>query len=341
MALSRLAEELRAYAGIRRKEAVGECLRAMRGAWDFGNVLQGPGDDAAVLKADDGSYLLLAADGILSSLVTQDPVRAGRAAVLVNVNDIYAMGGRPLALVNVVAGVDGFRMASIAEGIREECRRLNVPMVGGHISPEGTTPFLAAGVLGKARALLMDRAAGPGQEILLALDLRGERWGASMLNWDSHVNKSARVLCADLEVLPGLAEEGLCAAAKDVSNAGILGSLAMLLEHAGLGARVDLARLEVPEPFDLLDWLKVYPSYGFLLVCDPQAGRTTLGRFRDRGIWAEWIGTTNRTQTLCLSLDGEEEVLFDFQRGGILNLGTGHTCRAATGSSQAGRKEEA
>ena len=96
-------------------------------------------------------------------------MRAGRAAVLVNVNDIYAMGGRPLALVNVLAGVDEERIEAISQGIREECQRLQVPMVGGHISPEGTAPFLAASILGRAKALLTDRSAGPGQEILLAV----------------------------------------------------------------------------------------------------------------------------------------------------------------------------
>ncbi len=321
MNLSTLSSELRGFAGIQRKWAVGECLRAMDGAWDFGNVVLGPGDDAAVLQAEDGGYLLFAADGILPSLVEQDPVRAGRAAVLVNVNDIYAMGGRPLALVNVLAGADEQQVASIAQGIREECGRLNVPMVGGHISPEGMTPFLAASVLGKAKALLADRDAGPDQEILLAMDLRGEQWGESMLNWDSHVHKDSQTLCADLEILCGLAEDGLCVAAKDVSNAGILGSLAMLLERAGVGARVDLTRLEVPGPFDLLDWLKVFPSYGFLLVCDQKNSKDTLRRFEERGIWAERIGATNSGQTLCITRDDDEEVLFDFSRRGILNLG--------------------
>jgi len=124
MNLSRLVKELRGFPGIQRKGAVGKCLRALEGAWDFGDVVLGPGDDAAVLRAEDGGYLLLAADGILSALVEQDPVRAGRAAVLVNVNDIYAMGGRPLALVNVLAGVDERQIESLSQGIREECRRL-------------------------------------------------------------------------------------------------------------------------------------------------------------------------------------------------------------------------
>ncbi len=318
MNLSRLVEGIRGFAGVRRKGAVGRCLKAMEGAWDFGNVIVGPGDDAAVLQAEDGGYLLLAADGILPVLVEQDPVRAGRAAVLVNVNDVYAMGGRPLALVNVLAGVDAQQMEAVCHGIREECKRLQVPMVGGHISPEGTTPFLAASVLGKADALLTDRSAAPGQEILLAMDLRGERWGKALLNWDSHVKKDPKTLCDDLGILCTLAEEGACTAAKDVSNAGILGTLAMLLENAGLGAEVDLACIEVPDSFDFLDWLKVFPSYGFLLVCDPKAKGETLRRFEERGIWVNGIGRTDESRALRLVWKGDEQVLFDFSTTGIL-----------------------
>jgi hypothetical protein len=323
MNLAGMVEELRRFPGIRRKRAVGKCLKAMKGAWDFGDVVLGPGDDAAVLRAEDGGYLLLAADGILSALVQQDPVQAGRAAVLVNVNDIYAMGGRPLALVNVLAGLTDDQVEAVSEGIREECGRLRVPMVGGHILPEGPGPFLAASVLGKAKALLSDRRAGPWQEILLAVDLRGERWGESFLNWDSHVKKDPGTLVGDLAILCGLAEEGICLAAKDVSNGGILGSLGMLLEHAGLGAEVDLARIAAPDPFEMLDWLKVYPSYGFLLVCERAARESAVRRFEERGIWAERIGTTNRSRLLRLTWRGEEEILFDFSRNPILDLPSG------------------
>jgi selenophosphate synthetase-related protein len=320
MNLPELTHELRGFPGIQRKGAIGRCLRAMEGAWGFGDVVLGPGDDAAVLQADVGGYLLLAADGIVPALLEQDPVRAGRAVVLVNANDIYAMGGRPLAMVNVLAGVDEEQIEAISQGIREECQRLQVPMVGGHISPEGTTPFLAASVLGKERALLTDRRARPGQAILLAVDLRGERWGDYLLNWDSHVRKDSDTLCQDLAILCGLAEAELCATAKDVSNAGILGSLAMILENAGLGAAVDLDRIEVPDSFEMLDWLKVYPSYGFLLVCDEEAESVARGRFEARGIWVNRIGRTDESSALRLSWKGEEDTLFDFSKSGIFDV---------------------
>jgi hypothetical protein len=134
------------------------------------------------------------------------------------------------------------------------------------------------------------------------------------------VKKDSKTLCDDLSILCALAEEGACVAAKDVSNAGILGSLAMLLENAGLGAQVDLSRIEVPDSFDLLDWLKVYPSYGFLLVCDQQAKAATLRRFEERGIWANGIGRTDNSRELRLSWKGDEHVFFDFSRSGILGL---------------------
>ncbi len=320
MKLSSLIEDLHKFPGTRRKQAVGRVLKELGGAWAFGDVQVGPGDDAAVLKTDSGRFLFLAADSIMSSLVTADPYRAGRAVVLVNANDIYAMGGRPLALVNILAGVSPEQEQAICRGMREECCRLQVPMVGGHVSPEGETPFLAAGIMGEAEAFLEDRRALPGQVIILAMDLRGERWGEYLMNWDSHVNKDPEVLRHDLGILCSLAEDALCSSARDVSNAGILGSLAMLLENAGLGGAVDLTRIKVPDPFSLSDWLKVYPSYGFLLVCDKQHSDTCLERFSKRGIWASEIGRTDDSHRLELSFDNEQAVLFDFSKEGILNL---------------------
>ena len=58
-------------------------------------------------------YLLLAADGIMPQLLINEPYAAGKAAVMVSVNDIYSMGGRPIAMVNVLAyGNEEGRIAS-------------------------------------------------------------------------------------------------------------------------------------------------------------------------------------------------------------------------------------
>ena len=41
------------------------------------------------------------ADGMMTKLLVNEPYAAGKASVMVAVNDIYSMGGRPLAMVNV------------------------------------------------------------------------------------------------------------------------------------------------------------------------------------------------------------------------------------------------
>lgn len=312
-----LVADLREFPGIRRKRAIGRVLRELAGAWDFGSTLVGPGDDAGVLRAGGGRFLLLAADGILTSLVEAFPFQAGRSAVLVNVNDIYAMGGRPLAMVNVMSGLSEAREREVCRGMREECCRLRVPMVGGHVSPEGREPHLAACVLGEAGSLLLDRQAGADQSVLLAVDLRGARWGESVLNWDSHAGKDSVCLLRDLEILCELADSGLAAAVRDVSNGGILGSLAMLLQGANLGALVDLSRIEPPPAFSLGEWLKVYPSYGFLAICRPAVREDVLRRFRERGIWAAEIGRTDASRVLRLGLGGEEAAFLDLAAAGI------------------------
>ncbi len=53
---------------------------------------------AAIPEAD--GYLLLAAEGILPQFLEAEPWFAGWSAVMLNVSDIYAMGGRPITEIN-------------------------------------------------------------------------------------------------------------------------------------------------------------------------------------------------------------------------------------------------
>ena len=53
-------------------------------------------------------------------------------------------------------------------------------------------------------------------------------------------------MAGDVRVLPALAASGACVAAKDVSMAGLVGSLAMLLEWSRLGVTLDLDALPRP-----------------------------------------------------------------------------------------------
>ena len=104
------------------------------------------GDDSAVVPAQTGQ-LLLACEGMHPELVEEDPWFAGWSGVMVNLSDIAAMGGRPLALVNSVwsSGEEG--ISALMEGMRIACDRFGVPMVGGHSNQQSSYQALSVSVL--------------------------------------------------------------------------------------------------------------------------------------------------------------------------------------------------
>ena len=103
--LQDLIDQIRAYPGITRKRDIHRVTSMLAGTLSFGNTAVGFGDDAAALY-HNGEYLLLASDGIWTGLIEANPYGVGKASVMASVNDIYAMGGRPLAMVNVIGVPD-------------------------------------------------------------------------------------------------------------------------------------------------------------------------------------------------------------------------------------------
>jgi len=98
--LEEVIEKIRSYEGITRKNEISFVVDQLREVSDFGETVIDFGDDAAVLKDGDG-YLLLSADEAWSKLNTTEPYAAGKAPVMVSVNDIYAKGDQPFAMVKV------------------------------------------------------------------------------------------------------------------------------------------------------------------------------------------------------------------------------------------------
>jgi len=316
MRLDDLLDDVRGYAGLRRKEAVS--------AWALRFVREGAedlhvGDDAGAVPVP-GGYLLLSAEGILPELLA-DPSFAGRCAVSAAVNDIYAMGGRPLGLATVVfaGGFSDEARERFLEGLDDGLRRYDIPMLGGHTSPEGERPVVAVAVIGLAKALLSGSGARAGDELLLACDLEGRRHG-SFFAWDSVTSEPAEVTRRKLEVMVGLAERGTCTAARDVSNPGMLGTLAMMLEASRAGARVRLDDVPVPGGVELDWWLEAYPSYGFILAAEPGRSEDIRETFGSEGVTCEVIGEFTAGSRLEVACGGESALFLDWRETPVTGL---------------------
>src|SRR5271155_5466517 len=162
---------------------------AIRDAYSPAEAVAGAvriGADCAAIP-DGGEWLLLAAEGMLPSFVADDPWFAGYSAVMVNLSDVSAMGGRPLAIVDVLwtAGLD--QTGQIWEGLGAASKAYDVPIVGGHTTvAKGSSPFLAAAVLGKATRLMTSFEATAGDDLVVAVDLRGS-WRGEKPFWNASV----------------------------------------------------------------------------------------------------------------------------------------------------------
>jgi AIR synthase-related protein len=228
------------------------------------------GDDAALVPAAPGP-LLLACEGLHPQLVAEDPWFAGWSAVLVNLNDIAAMGGRPLALVNSLWSQGPEPAQALLEGMGFACDKFGVPMVGGHTNLHSPYMALSVAVLGTAPGpVLSARLARPGHICCLLANHHGS-FRRQYPFWDAATQADPGRLRAHLELLVQLAGTGVVRAAKDVSMGGIAGTAVMLAEAAGCQLQLDLDSIESPAGVALEAWLACFPSYGYLLAVDPGA----------------------------------------------------------------------
>lgn len=267
------------------------------------------GDDAAVITID-GGYLLLAAEGVWPPLLRANPKLAGRCCVLTNVSDIYAMGGRPTAVVDVLFATDDELASQVLSGMQENAERFGVPIVGGHYTKNRDTSALAVAILGQAKSLLTSHTARPGDQLMLVCKQEG-RLHDNFNFWDCSSMCSPEQLRSDLELLPLIAETGLCDTAKDVSMAGILGTTIMLLETSGYGAKINLDEIPCPPGVDRERWLRAFPSYGFILSVRPQHVSGVQSIFEEHGLCCAPYATVIDDSSVTVHGRGESKVIWD------------------------------
>jgi selenophosphate synthetase-related protein len=308
-----LVAALRAAPGLRNKAPIA-LVREVFGAGDW---QAGPGDDGAVVAGGEGS-LVVGGEAILPAFVASDPFGAGMAAVLANVNDLAAMGAVPLAIVDTVVADEAVARRAL-EGMRHAAGLYDVPVVGGHLTRHDGAPAVSAFGLGRAAGpVLSVRHVARGQSVLLACVTEGAV-RADFPFFASFAERGSR-LAGDVRTLPRVAGDGSCVAAKDVSMAGIIGSLAMLLECNRLGVTVDLDAVPVPEGVAMADWLVAFPCFAFLLCAPPGREEDCARPFLERGIAAPVIGTVDDSGEVAVSQRGHRACVVDLRSESVTGL---------------------
>jgi len=293
VALARVLRNNPSFTAKHEIALVGEVL----GASDW---VAGPGDDGAVVTMGDGDAKVQAVgcgEAMLPAFVATDPYGAGLAAVLTNVNDLAAMGAVPGGIVDTIVASEPVARQVLA-GLRAGSRIYRVPLVGGHLTLHDGPPALSAFGLGHTRRPLSTTRAAEGQTLLVACCTDG-RMRPDFPFFASFDERGDR-LGDDVRVLASVAESGACVADKDVSMAGMIGSLAMLLEPRRLGVTVDIDALPVPEGVSLESWLMCFPAFAFLLCAPADRVDECATAFACRGLRVAVAGQLDDSGVLAI-----------------------------------------
>ena len=268
------------------------------------------GDDAALVAHGDG-FLVLCGEAIAPSFVAADPFAAGAAAVVTNVSDVRAMGGRPLAIVDTVVSPDHEHARLVLRGLTWAARLLDVPIAGGHLTIGGSAPALSATCTGTVRTPLRAANARPGDALVIAYCTEGRFLSPNGTFYSSLWDRPGELLSGDGEPLVALAESAVAHAARDVSMPGVAGSLLQLLECCGCGATLDVDAIPRPDGTSLERWLLTFPSYGYVLAVDPARTSEAVEAFTARGLAASVCGGFDDTGVLALRSGERAAVVWD------------------------------
>jgi AIR synthase-related protein len=318
-AIDALAKTIRESAGIAAKRDISD-VTALLGA--SGASETPVGDDCAAIPDGDG-FLLLAIEGFINGFVQADPWFAGWCGVMVNVSDIAAMGGRPIAVVDALWSRGEDAAAPILVGLRDAATAFGVPLVGGHSNLRTDRSQLSVAILGRARRLLTSFDARPGDRLIAAIDLRG-RYREPFPNWEAATDAPPARLRGDIELLPMIAEAGLSRAGKDISQGGIVGTTMMLCECSGIGATIDIAAIPRPDGVAVDRWLLTFPSYGYVLAAPPDKVADVLKTFHARGIAAAEIGVATDDGVVAITDGVAIEKIWDFSREKLIGCAKAH-----------------
>lgn len=277
-------------------------------------VIVGPGDDTAVLEPFARPVLVttdMLMDGTDFVLAEVGPRVAGRKAMAVNLSDVAAMAGLPIAAVLSVAlpRSNGRELGEqLYLGVRDVADAFGVAVVGGDTNSWDGRLVVSVTLLGEAtaRGPVLRSGARPGDWILVTGPLGGSILGRH-LTFTPRVREALALheiadLHAMIDVSDGLAAdlnhvlvESRCGAVLDAtaipcSAAAVESSRTTgksPLDHA-LGDGEDFELVFTVSPADGARLIREQPVPGTVL--------TRVGECVDAGLWLDEGGTRRRLE---------------------------------------------
>jgi len=263
-------------------------------------VIQGIGDDCAVLSLNNGNYQVLTTDALIETvhfnLKTCTPEQLGWKTLAVNISDIAAMGGQPLFAV-ISVGIPNTLPVKFLDrfykGLNQASLKYKVALVGGDTVASPKHLFINLALLGETRKKKVFTRSGarPGDKIFVTGTLGDSALGLKILEsprkkWKGPEALRKKLIQRHLKPEPRVEVASWLAQAPykvtsmiDISD-GLTQDLEHILKAGKVGAELFEERLPISKPLSKYSLINGLPAlqlaleggedYELLFTLDPE-----------------------------------------------------------------------
>lgn len=206
-------------------------------------------DDAGVFRINDDTALVQTLD--FFTPVVDDPYSFGQIAAANALSDIYAMGGRPITALNIVAfpvgQLDSDILTEILRGGGDKIEESGAVVVGGHSVKDSELKYgLSVTGLVHPNRIITNSAANPGDQLYLTKPL-GIGLITTAIKNDMVDDSLVRIAIAQMAQLNRTAAEIMVEcnvnSATDITGYGLLGHAFEMANGSGLTVRIESSML--------------------------------------------------------------------------------------------------
>ena len=271
------------------------------------------GQDSAAIKNNNDMLTLITTDRIQTSYIENFPFGAGFSSILVGVDDIYACGGKPLAVSIIISFKDEILGQKMIDGICKGSKLFQVPIVRGHTNIKEYNE-LSSTVIGEIKRdeYISATNAQDKDEIILAVDFSGKVGRASKLQWDTVTFKSSEEVLNKRKSMNEIAKLKIVNSAKDISNGGIFGTILQLINYSKVGAEINIEKIVIPpilieKAYNLETFIQMYLTTSYILTAPEETSQDVIKIFNNHDMSAAVIGRIRNESELNIT-DGKDSI---------------------------------
>ena len=310
--LDKISEYIRTNKNILEKSEISPFISSInKNSFKSPRIFSDIGQDSAAIKNDNDMLTLITTDRIKTSYIENFPLGAGFSSILVGVDDIYACGGKPLAASIIISFKDEITGNKMIDGICKGSKLFKVPIVRGHTNIKEFNE-LSSTVIGEIKKdeYISATNAQNRDKIILAVDFSGKVGRASKLHWDTVTYKSSEEVLNKRMAMNEIAKKKIVNSSKDLSNAGIFGTIMQLVNYSKVGALVNVNKIKIPPAlkqagYTLETFIQMFLTTSYILTAQQEHCEEIIKIFKKRGLEATIIGEIITENILKIS-DGKD-----------------------------------